>query len=161
MLTKVYFPKIRLQELLGRPGGISRDDALKAAIENVRAISGEGDKVIEAAIVKIEGISAASQKGTLSREQLTDVLEQADQIVTLAGTFGYASLDRATRALCDVVDGLLQGNLDHAAPVMVHAKALRFFAPSGAARSEAETQSVLSELDKIRAYYHFPALGAG
>ena len=30
------------------------------------------------------------------------ILVQADQIVTFAGTFGYASLDQATRDLCDI-----------------------------------------------------------
>lgn len=160
MITKVYFPKIRLQELLGRPGGMSREDALEAALENVRSISGEGDQLIEEAIAKIESISAAHQNNSLSKAQLTEVLNQADQIVTLAGTFGYVALDRATRALCDIADGLLRNDMDHAAPILVHAKALRFFAPSGTSRSEAEAIGILSELGKIRAYYRFQALGA-
>lgn len=160
MITKVYFPKIRLQEMLGRPGGMTREDALAAALENVRSISGEGDQLIEEAIARIESISAAHQNNSLSKEQLTEVLNQADQIVTLAGTFGYVALDRATRALCDIADGLLRNNMDHAAPVLVHAKALRFFAPSGTARSDDEARGVLSELGKIRAFYKFQALDA-
>jgi len=66
MVTKVLFPKIRLQEMLNRPGGISREDALSGAMENVRSISGEGDQQIEDAIVKIEAIAISRAKSQFS-----------------------------------------------------------------------------------------------
>lgn len=160
MVTKVYFPKIRLTQMLARPGGITREEALSAAISNVRAISGEGDNEIENAIAKIEAI-AASARGTISKDQLTKILEEADQIVTLAGIFNYTWLNMATRKLCDMADGLVQAGLEDLAPILVHVSALRFFAPSGAAPSEAAAKVVLSELDKVHAHYKIRALEAG
>ena len=159
MVTKVFFPKIRLQEVVARSGGISREMALAQASANMQEISGEGDQIIDAAIARIEEIIAAAKGNTIARASLTAILEQADQIVTFAGMFGYSWLDRATRDLCDIADGLMQANIDHAAPVMVHARAVRFFAPSSPKPSDAEAEQVLSELKKIRVFYDFPSIG--
>lgn len=128
---KVFFPDIRLQEMLSRPGGIAREQALEAAVANLREISGESDAIIEAAIMAIEAIAGEARASRLTPGQMREILEQADQIVTLAGTFGYTALDRAARALCDVTDGLLRAGLPDAAPIHVHVRALRMFAPSG------------------------------
>lgn len=152
---KVYFPKIKLQEKLNTPGGIGRDQALEAAITNLREISGEGDGIIEAAIVAIEAIAASAQKGQLTPQQMREILEQADQVVTLAGTFGYTALDRAARALCDITDGLLSAGLSDAAPIHVHVRALRMFAPSRAQLPQEATAQVLAELEKIMVFYNF------
>jgi hypothetical protein len=160
MVTKVLFPKIRLQEMLNRPGGISREDALLGAMENVRSISGEGDQQIEDAIVKIEAIAISRAKSQFSPEDLKAVLILADQIVTLAGTFGYSSLDRATKNLCDMADGLLHADRGEAAPILVHVRAVRLFAPSATALGEEESQKVLAELEKIKMFYNFAALSS-
>jgi hypothetical protein len=160
MVTKVLFPKIRLQEMLNRPGGISREDALSGAIENIRSISGEGDQQIEDAIVKIEAIAISVAKAQFSPQELKAVLELADHIVTLAGTFGYSSLDRTTKGLCDIADGLLQTGRGDAAPVLVHVRAVRLFAPSASALSEEEANKVLAELEKIKKFYKFSGLAS-
>ena len=159
MVTKVYFPKIRLAQMLARPGGITREEALSAATSNVRAISGEGDREIETAIRTIEKIATAAGS-SISKEQLARILEEADQIVTLAGIFKYSWLNMATRKLCDVADGFLQAGLSDIAPILVHVRALRFFAPSTTALSEAQAKVVLSELDKVHTHYKFRALDA-
>jgi hypothetical protein len=160
MVTKVLFPKLRLQEMLNRPGGISREEALSAALENVRSISGEGDQQIEDAIVKIEAIAISPGKSQFLPEDLKAILELADQIVTLAGTFGYSSLDRATKNLCDMADGLLHTDRGEAAPILVHIRAVRLFAPSASALSEEEAQKVLAELEKIKKFYNFAGLAS-
>jgi hypothetical protein len=158
MVTKVLFPKLRLQEMLNRPGGISREEALSAAMENVRSISSEGDQQIEDAIVKIEAIANSCAKSKFSPDDLKAVLELADQIVTLAGTFGYTSLDRATKNLCDMADGLLHAGRGEAAPILVNVRAVRLFAPSASTLSEEEAQKVLAELEKIKKFYNFAGL---
>jgi hypothetical protein len=160
MVTKVLFPKIRLQEMLNRPGGISREDALAGAMENVRSISGEGDQQIEDSIVRIEAIAISRAKTQFSPEDLKAILILADQIVTLAGTFGYSSLDRATKNLCDMADGLLYTDRGEVAPILVHVRAVRLFAPTSLGLSEEEAQKVLAELDKIKKFYNFAGLAS-
>ncbi len=154
---KVYFPTIPLQEMITRPGGITREQALEAATTNVRAISGEGDTSIEAAIQALEAIIGAARAG-LSAQQLRVILSQGDQIVTLAGTFGYEALDRATRGLCDIADGLLQAGMGDVAPVAVHVRAMRLFSPLCAAPAPEESRRILAELAKVAAHYNFASL---
>lgn len=155
VMKKVHFPKIRLQEMLMRPGGIGRDEAIGAAMENLRSESGESNTVMENAIAAIAAIAANARKNALSAQDMAGILEQADQIVTLAGTFGYEYLDRAARGLCDITDGLMRANRHDAAPIHVHVMALRLFSPAAATPSQAEAEKVLSELASVTAFYNF------
>lgn len=148
---KIYFPKIRLSELLAAPGGLARDDAVASAIHNVQAISQEGDAAMEAAIQAI-GKLLAGAGPRLDPALLQSVLLHADQIVTLAGTFGYDFLDRAARSLCDTIENLQAANLSDTAPVAVHADAMRLFAP-GKKTPVAAAEGVLDELNHVRAHY--------
>jgi hypothetical protein len=152
----MHFPVLPLQEAVARPGGITRESALEAAQQNLREISGEADKTIDDAIQALEAMRPTG--GTLSAEQLRTVLSQGDQIVTLAGTFGYTSLDRATRSLCDVADGLLQAGKGDFAPVAVHARAMRLFSPLGTVPGPEQSARILDELVKVTAHYGFSPL---
>jgi hypothetical protein len=149
---KIYFPKIRLTELVMAPGGMTRDDAVAAAIRNVQSISGEGDTVMLASIQKIEKILAGSG-GKLDTAMLEAILVHADQIITLSGTFGYDTLDRATRSLCDTIECLLAGKAGDLAPVAVHADAMHLFAPGKAGPQGAAAEAVLAELARVQAHY--------
>jgi hypothetical protein len=158
--AKVYFPTLPLQEAVARGGGLTRENAIEAALENVGAISGEGNQTIEASISALEALVAQGRAG-LAPEKLREILAQADQIVTLAGTFGYTALDSATRGLCDVADGLLQAGIGDLAPVAVHVRAVRLFSPFSNPPSAEESSRILGELAKVSDHYGFAALGKG
>jgi hypothetical protein len=153
---KIYFPKIRLTELVMKPGGMTRDDAVAAAIANVQSISGEGDKVMLASIQAIEKI-VTSCGGKLDAGKLEEILVHADQIITLSGTFGYDALDRATRSLCDTIETLLAGKTADLAPVAVHVDAMRLFSPGKTVPQGAAAEAVLAELARVLAYYRSKA----
>jgi hypothetical protein len=159
MSVKVHFPTLPLQVAVARTGGITRENAVEAALENLRAISGEGDASIESTIEALESL-VKSGGARLSAEQLRAVLDHADQIVTMAGTFAYDALDRASRSLCDIADGLLREGRGDAAPVAVHVRAMRLFSPLGTPPQPAESERILAELGKVTAYYNFKPLGA-
>jgi len=156
--VKVHFPVLPLQEAVSRPGGITRENALEAAQQNVREISGEADQTIEATIQALEAIVAKGMRG-LSTDQLREILSHADQIVTLAGTFSYTSLDRATRGLCDVTDGLMQAGKTDAAPVAVHVRAMHLFSPLCTMPGPEESERILAELAKVASHYGYAPLG--
>ncbi len=160
VMKKVYFPKIKLQEMLLRPGGIARDEAIGGAIEQLRAESGESNTVIEDAIAAIAGIADSARGNVLPEQDMKKILEQADQIVNLAGTFGYDYLDRAARGLCDMADGLVRTGCTDAAPIHVHVMALRLFSPMAATPSVAEAEKVLSELAAVMEFYGFTPIDA-
>ncbi len=160
VMKKVYFPKIKLQEMLMRPGGIARDEAISGAIESLRAESGESNAEIEKAIAAIAAIASGAKGNVLPEQDMKKVLERADEIVTFAGTFGYTYLDRAARGLCDMADGLIRTRCSDAAPIHVHVMALRLFSPNAATPSVAEAEKVLSELASVMAFYKFSSLDA-
>lgn len=156
---KIHFPKTRLQQLLLRPGGITRDQAVQAAVSNMRAECGDSIAELSNAIAAISAVAARASNGRLSSADMETILEQGDHIVSLAGTFEYEHLDRAARALCDITHGLLRVGCGDAAPIHVHVMALQLFSPAAAMPSEAEAERVLRELDAVMAHYQFMPLG--
>jgi len=156
--VKTFFPQTRLAELAARPGGISRSDAIEGAQKSIESLRDQGDATILKSLGELETIAYGARGGQLSETDMHRTLRLADQIVTLAGTFGYAALDRVVRSLCDLTDGLIRANLRDSAPIAVHVQSMRLVAPGGRAWSDAENDKILSELSKVLAHYNFGTL---
>jgi hypothetical protein len=158
-MKRFHFPKTRFVELATRQGGIARDMAIGGALKNIESARAESDETMLKSIAAIEEIAYApgALKG-INPEDMRAVLRLADQIVTLAGMFCYDNLDMATRSLCDLVDGMLNAGVNDAAPVIVHAKALRLMAPGSPSIPDDEIQKVLSGLERVLSHYHFEPL---
>lgn len=155
---KTFFPKTRLSELAARPGGIPRDLAIEGAVEAIQELRGESDKMIGLLIGAIEELVYAAKNKQMSEEDMFQVLRHADQIVTLAGTFGYQFLDVAVRSLCDVTDGLIRAKLRDVAPIAVHIQSMRLLGPGVNALTPDQAGKVLAELAKILTHYKFGSL---
>jgi hypothetical protein len=157
---RIHFPKTRLAELAARPGGPPRDIAIEGALKSLESMRGESDNEIVKSIAAMEkAVFDPANKGKLTDDQMVLVLRGADQIVTLAGTFGYAALDVAARSLCDVADGLLQARMHDIEPIAVHVQSLRIVAPGGPKLSEENVVKILEELAKVNKHFNFAALG--
>jgi hypothetical protein len=159
---KIFFPKIRLAELVARGGGISRDQAVEGAKSQLEEMRGKADIEIQRSIAAMEVIVGAQKTAPLDSEKMTAILRHADQIVTLAGTFGYEELDVAAKSLCDITDGLLRGGQYDHKPIAVHVHTLRLLGPGApASLSPEHAQILLGELAKVSAYFNFGSLAAG
>ena len=159
--ARIFVPPSNLKEQLSRPGGKSRDDAVKAAIAGVEALREQSMGAIDTAIQAVEAAAQEGTGGTLTEANLNDVLRSADEIVELAGTFHLENLDAAARSLCDLVGLLFKTSPYPAAPVAVHARALRLFAPGRPSLSSIEIEMVFAELGRFRAFFEAkPAAGA-
>ncbi|MBV9046538.1 MAG: hypothetical protein JO167_12360 [Alphaproteobacteria bacterium] len=158
---KIFFPKIRLAELVARGGGISRDQAVEGAMKTLEDMRGKADLEIQRSIAAMETIVGAHKSDPLDVDKMTAILRHADQIVTLAGTFCYEELDVAAKSLCDITDGLLRiGQHDHK-PIAVHVHTLRLLAPGApASLSPEHAHILLGELAKVSAYLNFGSLAA-
>ena len=155
-MKMIHFPKTRLSELVQRAGGISRDDAVEGAMQQMESLRGESDDVIETTIAALEAIGqAALKKGKCSPEQMREILQHGDQMVTLAGTFGYGPLGIASRSLCDMADGLIHAGSDDVAPILVHVQAIRMMAPRSAALPPEAVDKVLAELTRVLTHFNF------
>jgi hypothetical protein len=158
---KIHFPTTRLAELAARPGGVTRTTALEEAAKSVQSMLDIGLETTNYAMTSIEAIAYAAKNGRLETEGMQNVLRQADHIVTMAATFGFAGLEEAAKSLCDVADGLLSRGLSDAAPVIVHVQSMRLMMPGGAELGEAEVAYILAELAKVRLHYEFARLSVG
>ena len=138
---------------------MTRDAAVEGAMKSIDSMRAASDETILSSVTAIEAIVYAPHSANrLSAAEMGTILRYADQIVTLAGTFGYQSLDMATRSLCDITDGLLGTGIDHIAPIAVHVQAIRLMAPGGPSLSGAETAKVLDELAKILTHFELSSI---
>src|SRR5581483_3818220 len=90
---KILFPKTRLSELLDQPGGVDRDAAVAEAARAIETLREDCSQAINESIAEIEAVLARQKAGRLPAGSTREILSHADRIVTLAGTYGYASLD--------------------------------------------------------------------
>ena len=161
MAALTHFPKIRLTELVGRFGGVSRDEAIAQAKKELAAQRAEGNEVIEGSIKALEAIVyAPAAPNRYSEDQLKHILVLCDQIVTLAGTFEYVALDQTTRSLCDVADGLLRSKRPDIASIHVHMRAMQMVNPKAPPLKDEQIAVMLGELRKILAHHGFDQLSA-
>ena len=156
--VKTFFPETRLSKLAARSGGISREIAVENSMKHIESLRGEGDETISRLMLEIETLVGTARASKLQTDQMQNVLQLADQIVTLTGTFGYEPLGRVMRSLCDVTDGLLRAGLQDAAPIAVHIQSMRLLSPGASALTNQQTDVVLSELSKILTHYKFGSL---
>lgn len=160
-MKKIHFPTTRLAELAARAGGIERDAAVEKALDSLEASREKSDVQIERAIAAIEAIVyTPGARQHLTQKQMNDILRAADPVVTLAGLFRYQALDTVARSLCDLTHGLLAAGLTIAAPVVVHAQALRMLAPTSTAPSPEEIDRVLDGLRRILSHFQFVSLSS-
>jgi|HubBroStandDraft_6_1064221.scaffolds.fasta_scaffold1094985_1 hypothetical protein len=158
---KIHFPTTRLAELAARPGGVTRTTALEAAAKSVQSMLDIGLETTNYAMTSIEAIAYSAKNGRLEPDDMQNVLRQADHIVTMAATFGFAGLEEASKSLCDVTDGLICRGMLDAAPVIVHVQSMRLMMPGGAELGEVEVGYILAELAKVRLHYEFARLSVG
>jgi hypothetical protein len=156
MPVLTFFPETRLSELVERFGGITRGDAVEAAMKELESMRGEGDATIERSIAALEALGQLAQtQRAYTPEQMQEILCIGDQIVTLAGTFNYKMLDVASKSLCDITYGLLNEGRNDLASIRVHVQAMRMMAPRSPALAPEDIEKVLSELSKIITFYGY------
>jgi len=155
-----FFPETRLAKLAARPGGMMRDIAIENATQSVEGMRGEGDEAIKREMDVIEKVIEGVQNNRIPVDQTKLILQHADQLVTLAATFGYEPLARCMRSLCDVADGVIRAGIDDSAPIAVHVHSMRLLAPGSAVLDAEQIELVLGELAKILTHYEFRPIAA-
>jgi hypothetical protein len=152
-VCKVIPVKNRLGELLHRPGGLKRDEAIEAAGNNVESLREEFVDAIPGEIAALEEILETAGHKHISARSLEAMLERAAHLLTLAGTFGYGLLDQVVKRFCDLACGMIEKKIEDVAPVDVHLRAMRLVCPGRPELNAAETDHMLSGLAKVHAHY--------
>ena len=147
---KIIRVKNILGELLHKPGGVSRDEAVQEAQQLIEELREECEKAVPVEIARLEEMVAKAVP-QISRFQLLDVLSQVDPLLTLSGTFGAETLDAVVKMFCDFVAGMVEKNLTDTAPLLVHLRAMRLLLNSEI--SADDSAEILQELALVHAHY--------
>jgi hypothetical protein len=157
---KIHFPKTRLAELAARSGGVTRDHAIEEALKSIDNLRDHAVSTIDTATTSIEAILGGAKNGRITQDEMRKVLRDADNIVTMAGTFGMETLEKIGKSLCDIADGLLSQDKPDVAPIAVHVQAIRLAAPGKPELPAPHASHILGELTKVRLHYGFESLAA-
>jgi hypothetical protein len=115
--------KNRLASLIKLPGGKKLKDALADAQRNLDVVKPECVNRIDELLAEIQLLSSgAGDPDAAVRERLYDL---ANQIVSLAGTFGLAGVGRAAYSLCELIDCTLDTGGCARGEVLVHIESLQ------------------------------------
>jgi hypothetical protein len=144
--AKITNPRSTLSNFAARGGGVSRDDAVRQAEEEIEAQGDEAAAEINAHLAAIAEILKGVTGGHIAGEPLKTLTARADTIVTIAGTFGLAHLEEAAKSLCHVVAQAEQLSALRIEPIRAHVDAMRLFAHARMADADAET--LLAQLAK-------------
>jgi hypothetical protein len=148
---KIVHVKNRLAELIHLPGGISREEAVDAAIRHVESLRDDYVKLIPDEIAALEAI--VGDGGEISAPEIDRALDRAARLLSLSGTFGYSLLDAVVKCFCDLGMLMIEYGITSAAPLEVHLRAMRLVCPGSPALVEAEAKDILDELAKIHAHF--------
>ena len=147
--------KNRLGELLRRPGGIDREQAITVALEHVESLRDEYVKAIPGEIEALETIVAGVGSKKISACKIQELLDCADRLLVLSGTFGYPMLDAVVKSFCDLGIVMIEKGITSVEPLKVHLRAMWLVCPVSSKVADVEAKNVLNELSKI--HEHFKA----
>jgi hypothetical protein len=145
--------KNRLGELLRRPGGVAKEEAVTDALQRIESLREEYVKAIPNEIELLEAILADTRHGRISSREICKLLNCADRLLVLSGTFGYPLLDAVVKSFCDLGAGMIEKNITSVDALLVHLRAMRLVCPGQSSATEEEAKDVLNELSKIHAYF--------
>ncbi|HEV2563378.1 MAG TPA: hypothetical protein VGT78_14675 [Rhizomicrobium sp.] len=148
---RTHFPQNRLSSLINRPGGTWRDEAIAEATRQVETLRDSSMDAVDALIGKLEAAAARKEQGAI--EQLKEIQQLSDQIITIAGTFGLVFLVETAKRLCDLAQAFLARGKTDAEAIAVHIRAIRLFGPKGTALSDQAANSVLLELRRVLQHF--------
>ncbi|MDE2184121.1 MAG: hypothetical protein KGJ78_13970 [Alphaproteobacteria bacterium] len=142
----------RITDLIRRPGGISRSQAVKAATTDVQRLREDLIQHVPDEIGALEAIADGASGDYLSAGDLETMLEGAERLLILSGTFGLTLLDEVVKKFCDLAAGVIERGQCSVAPVSVHLRAMRLVSPDSPPLSNEEQDNLLRELSKVHAH---------
>jgi|GEM_PF-754062 len=147
---KIIRVKNILGELLSMPGGISREEAVHEAQTLIEELREECEKAVPVEITRLESLVTEAGEN-ISMEQLSEILDQVDPLLTLSGTFGSETLDTVVKKFCDLAFGMREKGITTTAPLKVHLSAMRLVYKTNL--GEEDAAAILSELSLVPSHY--------
>ncbi len=150
---KLYRVKNRLGELMRRPGGVSRAQAVEEAAKGIESLRAGYVNAIPVEIAALEEMVAANGSDEISADGIGCLLNRASRLLTLSGTFGYDRLDAVVKRFCDLGLGMIEKGITSVAPIEVHLRAMRLVSPDSVSLAREDAQELLAELSRVHEHF--------
>ncbi len=147
--VKYVFRKNTLGPQLKEEGGVSFDDAVRAAEENMLSIQDEGVAEVDRNIdllVRSAALVAADKSNASARDE---VYAHANVIAGLAGCCGLAEVGQAAFCLCELTDLYIVSDFWNADAVAVHLSAIAVLRAHDISGPPQVRRSILAGLHEI------------
>ena len=146
--ARVFKVDNRLQKAVGRPGGKTVADAIRAAEARIEAIRGSCVASLDDQAARLAAI-AADARGEPPTGDIARLYAVADEIFAVAGAFRLEALAEAAYGLCDLIECFRGSGEVNWPAIDVHVAGIRLLC---AGRGEAEP-SVMEGLRQVRSRF--------
>ena len=137
-----------LAGLIDKPGGLRVSEAVAAAEANLEAVRGPALERLDAVLAQMDACAGAVEGYDAAAFDL--LYRLSNEIVGVAGVFGYAPMGEAAYSLCDLLDVSRAAGTWRAAAVGVHLRTLRLLRQQGGpAADPAACQALLEGLRQL------------
>jgi hypothetical protein len=147
--VKYVFRKNTLGPQVDEPGGLSVEDAVRAAEQNVAAIQDESVAEVDRNIDLLARSAAAVAADSANLSAREEVYAHANVIAGLAGCCGLGEVGQAAFCLCDLTDLYIVSGSWNADAVAVHLSAIAVLRSPDIAGAPEMRRSVLAGLHEI------------
>jgi hypothetical protein len=106
--AKVFPVDTRFQQMARRPGGISRDKALAAAVQEIENARPEVEDWLEREVQALARAVAVGQRGRPPSEWAEIATRHCRQLRDVGTTMGLELLTYVTDQLCDILDDAVE-----------------------------------------------------
>lgn len=135
-------------KLVRQPGGVSMDEAVRAADANLESIRGRLVAEIEATLERMQALGGALRDGPGDGRALEELYASANAVIGLAGAPGLRGLGRVCYSLCELIDRLQTSGAWNGPAVRIHMDSLRALRP-GTAEGEAQQEAIVAALKRV------------
>jgi len=146
--VRFVFPKMRLQELIRAPGGITVAEALQRAKGNLEMLKPQSREELLALLEEAESAVAGAVQPADALEGLYAIAVRG---IGAGAVCGAPDVDGALSSLCDLIDHLQQtSHADHSG-IAVHLRAWRLLMDPELPRPSAT--AILEGLRKVTSHF--------
>ncbi len=149
-VVRRFSPVNRLAAMIQKPGGLRASEAVAAAQQNLESVRGEALARLDEIIAGLEADAAG--RTTYEAQAADRMYGLANEVVGLAGVYGYGPMGDAAYSLCELLDQLRSRGGWSPEGVAVHVQTIKLLRSTGGPASDAATSAaILDGLRKVSA----------
>lgn len=147
MIAQTRRPAGAFAKLVRQPGGMTEDEAVRAADANLESIREKLVAEIEATLERMHAVAGALGDAP-GAPALEELYKAANSVIGMAGAPSLRTLGQVCHSLCELIDRLQTTGAWNAAAVRLHMDSLRVLRP-GTAEDAARQEAIVAALKRV------------